>query len=540
LLLGIWSSADAAMISDKEDLGIRWDNTLRYNYGVRTRSAEGSLLNNLNSDDGDRNFDRGTVTNRLDVLSEFDMVYKKDYGFRVSAAFWYDQRYRDPMGNDSIATSNHLTNGVQALGLSDQTKRIYRGPDGEVMDAFVFGKVEIAEVPINIKVGRHTVYWGESLLLGGGLCGISYGQMPVDLQKGLANPGVETKEVYRPLGNISMQAQLTDEISLEGQWFFQWEPWKLPEAGSYLGFLDFLQIGGESLLFNNSGALATRIDCPEPDGTKNWGLALHWNPKWLGGTFGFYYRSYADMLPQLGFSVLPESSLPSSYFVSYGDDIDMYGVSASTKIGAVSVGTELSYRKNTPLVSVPYTVIQGLTPFPEKGETFGARGNTWQGLINFMGLLPKTPLFDTAVWITEFTWNHWSHVSSGLDAFNYDGNSIYAGRIDAVTSHSFNGAVNFTPTWFQVFPGMDLSMPMSYSRGLKGNSALNSAIEESAGAWSVGFELDVQQKYKFTLAYAGYFGDVSTDATGGWNVYNGTTALLKDRDTLSFTFKTSF
>jgi hypothetical protein len=33
-------------------------------------------------DDGDRNFDHGTVTNRLDILSEFDLIYQK--GLRIS------------------------------------------------------------------------------------------------------------------------------------------------------------------------------------------------------------------------------------------------------------------------------------------------------------------------------------------------------------------------------------------------------------------------------------------------------------------------
>ncbi len=28
----------------------------------------------------------------------------------------------------------------------------------------------------------------------------------------------------------------------------------------------------------------------------------------------------------------------------------------------------------------------------------------------------------------------------------------------------------FTPTWFQVFPGVDLSAPVTYSRGLSGNA----------------------------------------------------------------------
>jgi hypothetical protein len=534
LLLGVWSTAEAFVIIDEEGVALRWDNTIRYNYGIRTRSPQGCILNSPNYDDGDRNFSHGTIANRLDVLSEMDLVYKKSYGVRVSGAFWYDQRYRDPLDNTSVATSNHLENGSQALGLSDQAKRLYRGPEGELLDAFVFGKVDIGSVLINIKVGRHTVYWGESFL--SNATGISYSQMPIDYAKGLAVPGTELKELYRPLNNISMQAQLTNTVSVVGQYFLQWEPYRYPEAGTYLGPADIYGNGGESLILA-PGFFIPKCDNREPDGTKNWGVGLTWNPEWLEGTMGFYYRRFADMNPQMNL-VFDTSFVPKQWFFTYGDEIDLYGISLSTKVMGVSVGAEVSYRKNMPLYSGAVVLIQGVSPFPDKGDTFGARGNTWQGLINFMTLGSKTPIWDASTLIAEFTWQHCTHVSS--DPQNtYLGRDGY-GAIDRVTGHAIGGTVSFTPTWYQVFPGMDLSMPLVYARGLDGNSPTNGASEDGAGQWLIGLSLDVYQKYKFDLAYTGYFGDISTDATGGVAVANGLGALLKDRNTLNFTFKTNF
>jgi hypothetical protein len=549
LVMVICGSANAFVIIDEEDLGLRWDNTFRYNYGLRTRSPQGCILNSPNYDDGDRNFDKGTVSNRLDILSELNVTYKKNFGFRVSAAFWYDQQYRDSLGEDSRPYSNYNATpysfGNSNIGLPDQTKRWHRGPDGEVLDALVFGRVEVGGVPLSIKVGRHTIYWGESLLTGGAFVGISYAQMPIDLAKALAVPGTEVKELFRPLGSVSAQAQLTNTISLMGQYFFQWQPYRFPQSGSYLGFIDLLQNGGQSL-WAPTGMPAPyayinvpKGSSPEPDGTKNWGASLRWTPAWLGGSLGVYYRRYADMLPQthLVLAVVGESVMPSNYFFTYPDEIDLYGISVSTQIMDLSIGAEVSYRKNTPLLSDTVLVLPGMS-LPGKGETYGARGNNWQGLINFMGLIAKTPLFDSAVWLAEFTWSHCTHVSSGYQYFL--GKDRGYTEIDAVTSHAFGAAVNFTPTWYQIFPGMDLSMPMSYSRGLSGNSALNSAIEENNGSWSIALSLDVYQKYKFNLTYAGYFGDITEDSSGGIDKWNGTTTLLKDRDTLSFTFKTTF
>jgi hypothetical protein len=548
LLMGLCGSADAKILIDEGDYWVRWDNTVRYNYGVRMRSPQGCFLNSPNYDDGDRNFDKGTVTNRLDIMSELDFTYKKDYGLRLSAAFWYDQRYHDALAGGDRPYSNHLVNGVPGIGLSDQAKRLYAGPDGEILDALVFVRKPIAGMHFNLSVGRQTNYWGESLLLQGGLQGISYGQMPVDVIKGLAVPGSEIKELFRPLGSVNLNVQLTRSLSLAAQQYFQWEPYRLLEGGTYLGLLDAIFQGGEinyyPLLFPVlPGAHLTKTDSPEPDGTKNFGFALRWTSEQMG-TFGLYYRRFADMLPQIG-GIVSLSGL--QYFFSYPDDIDLYGVSYTTTIMGISVGTELSYRHNMPLNSNPYFVIPGVLPKPGKGDTYGARGNTFHGLINFFKLGGKTPLYDSVLWNAEICWTHWSHVSSGLMYFQGPGglNATLTGPyegLDKVTEHAVSAAVNFTPTWYQVFPGMDLSMPLSYYQGISGNGATGVVlgINENAGMWSVGLSLDVVARYKFELTYAGYFGDVATDYTGGIYQFNGAQSLLKDRDTLTFTFKTTF
>ena len=64
------------------DVQMRWDNTVRYNLGVRAQSQDSKIIGSPNFDDGDRNFSNGSlVTNRFDVLSEFDFVYKRRWAF---------------------------------------------------------------------------------------------------------------------------------------------------------------------------------------------------------------------------------------------------------------------------------------------------------------------------------------------------------------------------------------------------------------------------------------------------------------------------
>ena len=79
VLLMLAGTAEAFDIpTGNPDLALRWDNTFRYNLGFRTQSQDPNILASPNFDDGDRNFSNGSiVTNRLDLLSEFDFIYQR-------------------------------------------------------------------------------------------------------------------------------------------------------------------------------------------------------------------------------------------------------------------------------------------------------------------------------------------------------------------------------------------------------------------------------------------------------------------------------
>ncbi|MCY1391293.1 hypothetical protein D9M71_61310 [compost metagenome] len=525
-----------AIDTGNEDLQLRFDNTLRYNFGQRLESQDKAILANPNNDDGDRNFNKhSTVANRIDILTESDIVYKQKYGARVSAALWYDDAYAGDLDNKNVATSNHLdSSGRPALGLSNYTERYYEGPSGEILDAFVFGGFDIGEQQLRLRAGRHTVNWGESLLGSGAIHGISYGQAPLDQGKALALPGIEAKELYIPRTQISAQLQATPELSFAAQYFLEWRPTRVPEAGTYLGFSDAFLQGGESLVSGN--ARVTHGDDIEPRDRGDWGLMARWNPEWLDGTLGFYVRNFSDTVPQ---TILLGTRTPQ-YFFNYGDDIDMYGISLAKEIGGISFGADFNYRHNMPLVS-RQAVVTSAAQLPDDGDILGARGDTLHGVVNAIGTVSPNALFDSASWAAELTWSHWMSVTE--DPLNlFKGRSAYEAvstNIDAVDRNAYGMAVNFTPVWYQVFPGGDLSMPLSYSRGLSGNSAVALGGNEDAGSYAAGVALDLYSRYRFDLKYVDYFGDFSRSATGAVLTPNGSSSLLKDRGAVYFTFKTS-
>jgi hypothetical protein len=245
------------------DLTVRWDNTPRANLAWRVESRDPKIGNTAIADEGTYSFDKGdAVSKRIDWLTELDVTYKKRFGGRVSATGWYDAAYNDDSrSNPAIPNPSYIGNKY-----SSQINRLYQGPSGEILDAFVFGRVDLGEVATSVKVGRHTLYWGESLFLGGNINGIAYAQNPLDLQKGFATPGVEAKELFRPLNQISGQAAVTDTLTIAGQYFLEWESFRYPEGGTYLGPVDFA--------FDGPDRVVVASNCP----TRR--RSAHWPDSW--------------------------------------------------------------------------------------------------------------------------------------------------------------------------------------------------------------------------------------------------------------------
>ena len=625
--LALPTAAGAFEFNTDDDLAMRWDNTLRINVASRATGQDKAIINNVNVDDGDRNFDTGSVFTRVDLLSEFDFVWKKSLGFRVSAAGWWDGGYQH-LDNNSVATSNTLDkNGMPLLGLSEYTERYAKGPSGEWLDVFGFAKFNIGEAPVNVKVGQTTVYWGESLLFNGAIHGISYSQNPLDVWKGLSTPGAEAKELFRPRVGFNVQSTVTDTLSVAAQYFFNWQrfsnqAYRYPESGAYLGFSDAVLWGADSFIlgrnpFVGSPGVPTSApsylrawqgDAIEPEeNSGNYGLALRWSPEFLDGTLGAYYRRTYDMTPQLMLTpgVLPTAprlpwnacnfvvqgqSIPATlppgapantpvlcivnpavtnptdllakgklgeYNVAYGEDVDIFGFSLSKQVAGMSLGAELSYRRNMPLLSDAVTVLTpgtltllgslGAVPagaistedVPETG-TVGAVGDTMHGLVNLVGVVGETGLWDTASWSTELTWMQWLDVNEQEAVFK--GRDGYS-ALDKVSKNYFGLGINFTPTWFQVLPGVDFLAPLSWSGGISGNSAVTAGGQEDAGSFGIGIAADIRQKYRFDLKYVGFYGDYDKDTIGGVTqvtTFNGTNAVLSDRDFIALTFKTTF
>jgi hypothetical protein len=210
----------------------------------------------------------------------------------------------------------------------------------------------------------------------------------------------------------------------------------------------------------------------------------------------------------------------------------------------VSIGSEVNYRKNMPLQSEAALVGPAFIPgavaptLPGSGDTYGTRGDTVHAVVNFLKLFSDTPVFSTASLLTEFAWDQWLNTSQGANLFK--GRSSYSGK-DRVTKDHVAGAVVFTPTWYQVFTGVDLSMPMSVAMGLAGTSAMAAETNnKNSGQYGFGLSADIFQRYKVDLTYSGFFGTFDVNPLSGQVTANSPYPNLKDRDMIALTLKTTF
>ncbi|WP_182915844.1 DUF1302 domain-containing protein [Massilia cavernae] len=398
-------AAAVSIETGNPDVSLRWDNGIRYNLGMRTESPDRRIATHPNYDESDAKFKSGdVVSNRVDLLTEIDFAYKKDIGFRVSASAWYDQAYRDDAirSNSEVAAAG-FPNSYSSNRYANYTKRYHAGASGEILDAFVFSNFDAGSVPVSVKLGRHSIYWGESLLTAGH--GIASSQGPIDLIKALGNPGSQVKELFLPVSQASFQAGLTEELSIGAQYFFDWRPNRYPEGGTYLGLLDSLGEGPNALPVAPGFAFPRSRDL-KPDGRGDFGVMARWSPQWLNGTAGFYYRKYDEKNPWLLLS--GTAGAPAGYRLAYAQDLQLFGISLSKELGGISYGAEWSYRKNAALNSAP----------GDGGAIEGARGNTHHVVVNAMGLIGRTPLFDTASYLGEVAYSRLDRVTRNPALFS--------------------------------------------------------------------------------------------------------------------------
>ncbi|UVE17452.1 DUF1302 domain-containing protein [Pseudomonas sp. LS44] len=339
---------------------IDWTLTTSYGMGVRLSDQDKDLLT-VNADDGDRNFDKGSLTtNRVGALGEM-IVRKDNYGAVLRASTFYDDVYHQKNDNDSPATVNKT--GAHDEFTSDT--KYYSGGRSKFLDAYVFGGWRFEnDSMLDMKAGRHVESWGEGLFYSG----VNGVQSHADAVKA-AQPGVEIKEVLLPVGQVSANYRFNPQIGVSAYYQYEWKGTELPPVGSYLSTSDVVGPGRE-FIFGQGGSRINYAGADEPRDDGQWGVQVRYRPvpAWEVALFHVNYHDKNPATALVNYRAVPVgggafAGAPSGYNITYFEDIKLTGLSASTKFGDVQVGAEWSYRDG-----VPVMVNTGLGATPARGK----------------------------------------------------------------------------------------------------------------------------------------------------------------------------
>ena len=491
--------AFALSFEPTDDLQIDWDTTLTYGAGWRVEKQDDALINplktssnsagNVNADDGNRNFERGLMSNRLSVTTEMDLNYKRNYGAFLRARAYYDDVYHNSTDNRSPGDAFFNGSSHSSDEFAAATRKRH-GDEAEFLDYFLYGNFDVADKALNLRLGSQVVSWGESVFVVGG---ISTAQSPLDAtQLGVA--GVELKDIFLPVEQLYAQLELNDALSVEAYYQFEWDKTRLVGAGSYFSADDYFDEGGEQLFF--PGPLPRGVDTPADDGGQ-FGIALRYLAEDLNNTeFGFYYLNYHDKLPHFDFSQ------PGKYALQYAEDIKLYGISFGTVLGDTNVSGEYSYREGMLLLDPAFQAIE-------------ADVSTVQ--LSAIHLFGPSFLADSATVIGEVGY-HKVH--------DLDDSDLFSGDVDGA-----GFAVKTVLAYQQVMPGIDMNIPIVWNHDLAGNlggdSAVLASFDKGKDVVSIGAEFIYLNNFKADITYTAFLGDADDHP-------------LSDRDYISISAKYSF
>lgn len=325
----------------------------------------------INKNDGDANFDNNSrpYTSIFTITSDLELKHS-DYGLLLRGTAFYDDVIMN-RGPNRSATNNFTNTGdcnpaVTASGQLGNCGfpsdiRGHSGTDTRLLDAYTYGNFNIADHPLNARLGYQVINWGESLFLQNGINSAN----PVAIAK-LHLPGSEVKEALIPLPMAYGSFELTKGLTMESFLEFDWAHSEPDDAGTYYSGSDVGPgLGGSRILVNlggNNWAANQRGADINGRKTGQLGVAFRYYAEALNNTeFGAYYMNYTNHTPvaqftngQFSGAAGMQSALnylnSTTYNFIYPSDVHLYGLSFSTTAGDLAVAGEVAYRPNEPVL----------------------------------------------------------------------------------------------------------------------------------------------------------------------------------------------
>ncbi len=193
-------------------------------------------------DDGNLNYDRGIVANVVRGTADLTLQWRW-FGAYVRGYGFYD--FENELG-DTERTS------IRDSGERDVSA------GAALLDHYLSARFDVLGIPIQLRAGDQVLNWGESTFLRNSVDVIN----PLDFNQ-LLQPGAQPRDAFRPLGMVWGVATLTELVSVEAFYQYEWKDVKAPPVGSFYSVNDAFGSDGPNYLMLGAGRfsdLGTDLD----------------------------------------------------------------------------------------------------------------------------------------------------------------------------------------------------------------------------------------------------------------------------------------
>ncbi len=187
-----------------------------------------------NADDGNLNFAKNDVVHAAAKLTTDINFTIFDANVFVRTLALFDANYNSLDQFHPDTTLQARETAFSSSG-KDAIARELR-----FLDAFISRNFLIGEKFVSVKVGQQVINWGESaFLVPNSLNALN----PAD-QSLLRIPGFDVRELQRPLGMVTINAELFTNLNMELFYGYEWRPISTDPVGSFFSVSDTLGPGG--------------------------------------------------------------------------------------------------------------------------------------------------------------------------------------------------------------------------------------------------------------------------------------------------------
>ncbi|MFI5337056.1 MAG: DUF1302 domain-containing protein, partial [Opitutales bacterium] len=313
--------------------------------------ANGGTAASVNGDNGDLNYKKGFVSELLKASHDLQLDYH-------NAGVFVRGYYFDDFVN-SGGTRPHIALSSEAQSI------VAKG--GELLDAYVYFKPTLGDMPASFRIGKQVLSWGESTFIPNGINSIN----PIDVAK-LRTPGSELKEALLPINMVSGSLSISENLTAEAFYLLDWQRTRIDPPGTYFSTNDFVAQSG-SQIFLGFGSIAessalgaiSRGTDREPGKSGQWGVNLKYLAHGLNDTeFGVYFMNYHSRLPVIS-AMTPTTPISAALVQTYATNLGVSNLlPALIPVFGASSGSVLSTLLGAALTGVPAAALPAsMQPF---------------------------------------------------------------------------------------------------------------------------------------------------------------------------------